>query len=32
MLLKSGFRNRIELAVRAREAGLVIMERGEEDF
>ena len=32
MLLKSGFRNRIELAVRAREAGLVIMERGEEGF
>ena len=32
MLLKSGFRNRIELAVRAREAGLVIMDRGEEDF
>lgn len=27
MLLKTGFRNRIELAVRAREAGIVIMER-----
>lgn len=32
MLLKTGFRNRIELAVRAREAGIVIMERTEDDI
>lgn len=30
MLSKTGFRNRTELAVRARESGLVILERGEE--
>lgn len=32
MLLKTGFRNRIELAVRAREAGIVIIERTEDDI
>lgn len=32
MLLKTGFRNRIELAVRAREAGVVIMDRTEDDI
>lgn len=32
MLEKTGFRSRTELAVRARETGLVILERTEEDF
>ena len=32
MLEKTGFRSRTELAVRARETGLVILERKEEDF
>ena len=32
MLLKTGFRSRTQLAVRARESGLVILEREEEEF
>ena len=32
MLEKTGFRNRTELAVRAREAGIVILERKEGDI
>ncbi|HBX25368.1 MAG TPA: DNA-binding response regulator [Firmicutes bacterium] len=32
MLNKTGFRNRIELAVRARESGLVILDRNEDDI
>lgn len=32
MLVKTGFRNRTELAVRAREAGIVILERKEGDI
>ena len=32
MLEKTGFSSRTELAVRARETGLVIRERGEEDL
>lgn len=32
MLEKTGFRNRTELAVRAREAGIVILERDDQEF
>jgi DNA-binding NarL/FixJ family response regulator len=32
LLLKTGFRNRIEMAVRARESGLVILDEDEEAF
>ena len=32
MLAKTGFRSRTQLAVRARESGLVILDRSEEDF
>ncbi|MGN1053299.1 MAG: hypothetical protein ACI4SH_07940 [Candidatus Scatosoma sp.] len=32
MLEKTGFRSRTELAVRAREAGIVILDRTEDDI